>query len=154
MEPEPTFLEIARILRARGIFAVIDCDWPPTIHPDLEQAYDECMNRAKIAEAKYGVSKGVRRWSKDQHLSRIQRSGLFGFTKEIFCHSVENGDARRLVGLVKSQGTVASLVKHGLSEEEIGISDLTQVADRILGDRTLSWFWSYRIRIGVKQTSK
>jgi len=150
MEPEPTFLEIARILRARGVFAAIDCDWPPTIHPDLEQAFDGCMTRAEIAEAAYGVSKGVRRWSKDQHLSRIQGSGLFGFTKEIFCHSVENGDARRLVGLVKSQGTVASLLKHGLSEEEIGISDLRRAAERILGDRTLSWFWSYRIQIGVK----
>ena len=31
------------------------------------------------------------------------------------------------VGLVKSQGTVASLLKHDLSEEEIGISDLHQV---------------------------
>jgi hypothetical protein len=61
------------------------------------------MTRAEIAEAKYGVSKGVRRWNKDRHLSRIQGSGLFGFTKEIFCHGVENGDARRLVGLVKSQ---------------------------------------------------
>ena len=108
------------------------------------------MTRAEIAEAEYGVSKGVRRWSKDQHLSRIQGSGLFGFTKEIFCHSVENGDAQRLVGLVKSQGTVASLLKHGLSEEEIGISDLRRTAERILGDRTLSWFWSYRIQIGVK----
>jgi len=150
MEPEPTFLEISRILRAGGVFAAIDCDWPPTIHPDLEQAFNGCMTRAEIAEAEYGVSKGVRRWSKDQHLSRIQGSGLFGFTKEIFCHSVENGDAQRLVGLVKSQGTVASLLKHGLSEEEIGISDLRRAAERILGDRTLSWFWSYRIQIGVK----
>ena len=75
---------------------------------------------------------------------------MFGFTKEIFCHGVENGDARRLVGLVKSQGTVASLLKHGLSDKEIGILDLSRAAERILGDRTLSWYWSYRIRIGVK----
>ena len=46
------------------------------------------------------------------------------------------------MGLVKSQGTVASLLKHDLSEEEIGISDLHQVTERILGDRTVSWFWS------------
>jgi len=150
MEPEPTFLEIARILRAGGVFAVIDCDWPPTIHPDLEQAYNQCMTRAEVAEAKYLVSRGVRRWSKDQHLSRIRDSRLFSFTKEIVCHSVENGDARRLVGLAKSQGTVASLLKYGLSEDEIGISDLCQVAERTLGDRTVSWFWSYRIRIGIK----
>jgi len=75
---------------------------------------------------------------------------LFSFTKEIFCHSVEHGDARRLVGLAESQGTVASLLKHGLSEDEIGISDLREVARRILGDRTVAWFWSYRVRVGIK----
>ena len=150
MEPESTFSEIARILRGRGVFAAIDCDWPPTIHPDLERAYSECMTQSQIAEAKYRVSEDVRRWGKDQHLSRIRDSGLFSFTKEIFCHSVENGDARRLVGLAMSQGTVASLLKHGLSEDEIGISDLRQVAERILGDRVVAWFWSYRIRVGLK----
>ena len=150
MEPEPTFSEIARILRARGVFAAIDCDWPPTIHPDLEQAYSKCITQSEIAEAKYHVSKGVRRWSKDQHLARIRDSGLFSFTKEIFCHGIESGDARRLIGLAMSQGTVASLLKHGLSEDEIGISDLRQVAERILGDRMVSWFWSYRIRLGLK----
>jgi hypothetical protein len=41
-------------------------------------------------------------------------------------------------------------LRHFLSEEEIGISDLRRTAERILGDRTLSWFWSYRIQIGVK----
>jgi hypothetical protein len=146
----PTFSEVARILRARGVFAAIDCDWPPTIHPDLEQAYSECMTQSEIAEAKYRVSKGVRRWGKGQHLSRIRDSGLFSFTKEIFCHSVESGDARRLVGLAMSQGTVASLLKHGLSEDEIGISDLRRAAERILSDRMVSWFWSYRIRVGLK----
>ena len=108
------------------------------------------MTQSQIAEAKYRVSEDVRRWGKDQHLSRIRDSGLFRFTKEIFCHSVENGDARRLVGLAMSQGTVASLLKHGLSEDEIGISDLRQVAERILGDRVVAWFWSYRIRVGLK----
>jgi len=32
MEPEPTFAEIARILRPGGVFAAIDCDWPPVTH--------------------------------------------------------------------------------------------------------------------------
>jgi ubiquinone/menaquinone biosynthesis C-methylase UbiE len=151
MEPEPTFLEIARILRSGGIFAAIDCDWPPTFHPELEQAYAQCMTRAEVAEAKHRVSTGVRRWSKEGHLSRIQESRLFAHTKEIVCHSVENGDAKRLVGLAKSQGTVATLLKHGLSEDELGISDLRLVAEKTLGDRMVSWFWSYRIRVGLKQ---
>src|SRR5690606_15398774 len=31
MEPEPTFAEMARILRPGGVFAAFDCDWPPTM---------------------------------------------------------------------------------------------------------------------------
>ena len=32
MDPEPTFAEVARILRPGGIFAAVDCDWPPAMH--------------------------------------------------------------------------------------------------------------------------
>ena len=111
----------------------------------------ECTTRAEIAEAKYAVSTGVRRWSKDQHLSRMRDSGLFRLTKEIFCHSVENGDARRLVGLAKSQGTVASLLKHGLSEDEIGVSDLRQAAERILVHQVSDWCSGVAIKMGRRQ---
>ena len=31
MEPFGTFAEVARLLRPGGVFAAIDCDWPPTI---------------------------------------------------------------------------------------------------------------------------
>ena len=43
MEPEPTLAEMARILRPDGIFAAIDCDWPPTMHWQGEQAYLQLM---------------------------------------------------------------------------------------------------------------
>ncbi|HEY7626940.1 MAG TPA: class I SAM-dependent methyltransferase, partial [Ilumatobacteraceae bacterium] len=31
MEPVSTFTEAARILRPGGVFAAIDCDWPPSV---------------------------------------------------------------------------------------------------------------------------
>ena len=31
MEPTSTFAEVARILRSGGVFAAIDCDWPPSV---------------------------------------------------------------------------------------------------------------------------
>lgn len=31
MEPAGTFAEVARLLRTDGVFAAIDCDWPPTV---------------------------------------------------------------------------------------------------------------------------
>jgi len=150
MEPKSTFSEIARILCPRGVFAAIDCEWPPTIHPEIDKAYEECMRRAESLEKEYARAKSVRRWGKEGHFSRITESGLFGFAKEIYCHSVEEGDTQRLIGLIKSQSSVAELLKHGLTEEEIGLSALRGVADTHLAGRTIPWFWSYLIRIAVK----
>jgi len=150
MEPAPTFFEVARILRPRGIFAAIDCEWPPTIHPEIDEAYDATLRRAETREKAHARSKGVRRWEKDGHLSRIKESGLFSFTKEIYCHAIEEGGTDRLIGLIKSQSPVAELLKRGLSEAEIGLSDLRKSAAAILSGNSLPWFWSYRIRLAVK----
>jgi ubiquinone/menaquinone biosynthesis C-methylase UbiE len=39
MNPDSTLPEIARILRPGGVFAAIDCDWPPSILPEVELTY-------------------------------------------------------------------------------------------------------------------
>ena len=31
MDPDSTFVEVARLLRPGGVFAAIDCDWPPSV---------------------------------------------------------------------------------------------------------------------------
>ena len=42
MEPAPTFGEVARLLRPGGVFAAIDCDWPPVVGDAVvEQAWDD-----------------------------------------------------------------------------------------------------------------
>ena len=53
-------------------------------------------------------------------------------------------------GLVLSQGDIAMLLKHGIGEDEIGITALRETASRVLGDSIVPWFWSYRLRLGVK----
>lgn len=65
-------------------------------------------------------------------------------------HHVEQGDAERLVGLALSQGSVATLLKRGLSEAEIGVHALRAAAERAWGHRAVPWYWSYRVRLGVK----
>ncbi len=48
MEPTSTFAEVARLLRPGGVFAAIDCDWPPSVgHAQAEQAWHTA--RATIA---------------------------------------------------------------------------------------------------------
>jgi SAM-dependent methyltransferase len=150
MEPEPTFAEAARILRPGGVFAAYDCDWPPTLHPDAEAAYDALMDQVHAIEAEQGILSEVKRWAKHEHLGRIQASGHFRYVKELLLHNREMGDARRLVGLASSQGSVAGLLKRGFSEAEIGLEALRAAAGRALGDRTIPWYFSYRVRVGVK----
>jgi SAM-dependent methyltransferase len=150
MEPESTFREAARILRPGGVFAAIDCDWPPTL-PDwrAEEAYRLFTRGARELENEHGVSKGLQRWGKEGHLQRMQSSGRFRHTKEVLVHSREMGGADRLVGLALSFGGVESLLKSGLTESQIGMDALRAAAREYLGDGERPWFFSYRLRLGV-----
>lgn len=150
MEPASTFAEVARLLRPGGIFAAYDCDWPPTCDWEAEQAYHTCLDRVRVLEATHGVARGVRHWDKQQHGENMRASGQFRYIKEIALHQTELGNAARLVGIARSQGQVATLLKHGLSEDEIGITALHAAAQRALGDAEAPWYWTYRVRIGVK----
>jgi len=150
MEPVSTFTEIARILRPGGVFAAYDYDWPPTIDWGIEQAHRTFTARIRFAEHAQGFSKNVPFWEKHQHLSRMRASGLFRASKEIVMHNVEQGGAERLVGLELSQGGVATLVKSGMSENEIGVTALRESAHRLLGDAIVPWYFSYRVRLGVR----
>lgn len=149
MEPAPTFAEIARILRPGGVFAAYDCDWPPTFDWRAELAYRACMDQAVAAGQARGLSRDVHAWDKSQHLERMRASGHFGFTKEILLHHVEQGGAERLVGLALSQGQIATLLKAGATEEQIGIAGLRAAARAALGDAIVPWYFGYRVRLGI-----
>ncbi len=150
MEPEPTLAEVARILRQGGVFAAIDCDWPPTIHWEAEAAYMACMEQVRTINRERGLAQEVKAWPKHEHLARMRASGHFRYVREVTLHSVETGNAERLVGLALSQGHVATPLKHDVSEDEVGITRLREVAQRVLGDDPQPWYFSYRVRIGVR----
>jgi len=150
MEPNATFAEVARILRDNGVFAAYDCDWPPTLNAEAEQAYNACRAKAEALERSRRLAPEVHQWNKGGHLERIRQSGRFRYVKEVVLHHVESGGAERLVGLALSQGEIATLLKHGIGEDEIGITALREAARHALGDAVVPWFWSYRLRIGVK----
>ena len=65
-------------------------------------------------------------------------------------HHVEQGNAERLVGLGLSQGRIQTLLRHGVREDEFGLDELREVAQRTLGEALYPWYWSYRIRLGIK----
>jgi SAM-dependent methyltransferase len=56
MEPVSTFTEVARLLRPGGVFAAIDCDWPPSVGDHMaEQAWEECRQQIRVFETRLAV---------------------------------------------------------------------------------------------------
>ena len=47
MEPEPMLAEVARVLRPGGVFAAYDYDLPPAVHPGVDAAFDEFLERGR-----------------------------------------------------------------------------------------------------------
>lgn len=150
MEPTSTFAEVARILRPGGIFAAYDCDWPPVVRWEVDAAYAACQEQANAAEHEHAIASHIHRWRKEEHLGRIAASGRFRFVSELAVHQREDGDVERLLGVMRSQGGIANLLGHGLTEAEIGLVTLREVAERVLGTTSWPWYWTYRVRMGVR----
>ena len=55
MEPDATFAEVGRILRPGGVFAAIDCDWPPSVgSARAERAWHRARSTIARYEARLG----------------------------------------------------------------------------------------------------
>jgi SAM-dependent methyltransferase len=149
MDPEPVFAEAARILRPGGVFAAYDYDWPPTVDPELDEAYDAYQARRRQLRRQRGVQRGADRWEKRKHLERMRASTRFSYCREVVLHSFEDGDADRVVGFARSLGLPAADAQDAALEDELRVGELETVARRVLGDRTLPFLFGYRVRLGV-----
>jgi SAM-dependent methyltransferase len=148
MEPDPTFVEVARILRRGGVFAALDCDWPPSIgNARAEAAWQRCRAACRAAEAE--VEPGVRRWAKERHLERMTGSGAFTWTREVVLHTVERGDADRFVDLLRSQGDLQTVLKHGYTEEQLGVTAFRDECTAAVGTGPRDILFTYRVRLGI-----
>lgn len=152
MEPEPTFAEVERILKPGGLFAAYDYDWPPTIHWEVEQAYQEVIARFRKIRAERAIDHEVKSWSKDKHLTRMQESKHFRYVKELVVHHRAEGNAERFIGLTLSYGIARYLKQGYLTEQEVGLDHLRQIAHNVIGSTPIPWYFSYRVRIGIKPT--
>jgi SAM-dependent methyltransferase len=150
MEPAPTFAEAARILRPGGVFAAYDYDWPPVVEPELDEAYEEYQLRRAGFRCRHGIQRGGDRWPKHEHLERMRESGRFTYCREILLHSVEEGDAERVVGFTRSLGLPVVDMTYEGADDELGVNELEAVAQRVLGDRTVPFVFGYHVRVGVR----
>jgi hypothetical protein len=79
-----------------------------------------------------------------------EASGRFRFTREIVLHVTEEGSAERLMGMTMSFGPLAVLLAEGVSEEELALPKPREVASRVLGIESATFYFGYRVRIVVK----
>ena len=149
MDPQSTFAEAGRILRPGGVFASCDYDWPPVtgLWP-LDAAYLECDLLARRMERELNLSPGIQFHEKSGHLDRMQESGQFRWARELLLHHEDEGDAERLSGLLLSQGSVQTLLKAGVAEEELRIVTFRKAAAALMPVKK-GWLWCSRIRVGV-----
>jgi SAM-dependent methyltransferase len=149
MEPEPTFAEAARILRSGGIFAAYDYDWPPIVDPEVDEAFSAYQRRRGEARRLRGIERGGDVWPKEGHLERMRVSGRFRYCREVLLHSLEDGDADRIVGFARSLGLPVADLRDEELERELLIDELEAVAHRVLGERTVPFWFGYRVRVGI-----
>jgi ubiquinone/menaquinone biosynthesis C-methylase UbiE len=150
MEPTSTLAEIARILRPGGVFAAYDYDWPPALDWQLERVYQEVDERFdKLAEER-GLDQNLQRWSKEQHLDRMRASGCFRFTRELLLHHIEQGDATRFIDMVMTNTYGHQFKLNTITEAEVGFEQLRLAARRYIGSEPIPWYFSYKVRLGVK----
>lgn len=150
MEPQATLAETARILRPGGIFAAYDCDWPPVMGWQAELAYCEFQEHARELEQQHGILDEVPRWPKEGHLESIRKSGHFRYHREIVFYNTESGTEERLLELARSQGGVASLLKRGFTEEQVGLERLRKAIAGAFSEMGATWYFCYRLRMGIR----
>jgi ubiquinone/menaquinone biosynthesis C-methylase UbiE len=147
MEPTATLAEIARILRPGGLFAAYDYDSPPTIHWELDRLAQEGTLRLVELMRERGLAQNFKIWPKNKSLDPLRESGHFRFTREVVLHSIEQGDAARFLEMMQSS---AFSGQFQFTEQEVGLNRLRQAALRYIGSEPIPWYWSYRVRIGIK----
>lgn len=147
MEPTATLAEIARILRPGGLFAAYDYDAPPAIHWQLDQLAQEGTLRLMALVRERGLAQSLKIWPKNKSLDPLRESGHFRFTREVLLHSVEQGNATRFLEMMQSS---AFSGQFPFTEQEVGFDRLRQAALQYIGSEPIPWYFSYRVRIGIK----
>ena len=151
MEPVATLNEVNRILTTSGVFATVDCDWPPVSDWRIEDAYTRLFQKVHHIENSHPIIKNnFVRYDKKRHLSNIQNSNHFSYAREIVFSNQEHCTADRLISLTKSQGSLQEILKNDPDLIADDVLKFEQLVLDILGDKEISIYFSYRMRIGVK----
>jgi len=150
MEPEPTFAEVARILRPGGVFAAYEYRSCITQSAEANTAFEAAHERKGRLREELGLDAGHARWPFGRE--SFAEFGRFRHVWETVLHGVEQVDAERLVGFFLSEGSTTTLLASGfaagITEEQVGIDALRAAASSGLGDDPSPWHLGYRLVLG------
>ena len=151
MEPAATLQEVDRILKPGGVFATVDCDWPPVCGLRAEMAYAELFRKVKNIESNIPqVRTTFHRWEKAEHLRNIKESGIFRYCREIVFAHTESCDAARFIAIALSQGGLQTILKISPDLIREDLDRFRDAAAAAFGEGTRDIRFCYRMRVGVK----
>ena len=151
MEPYSTLMEVNRILKPNGVFAAIDCDWPPVCDWRAEKEYNEFRAAAQKIEKEHADTReNYQRWDKKEHLAHIKNSGYFRYSREIVLFNREKANAERFIGIALSQSGVQAVLKTYPARMGEKLEVFEKRVREIFGDREFYIGFCYRMRIGIK----
>ncbi|MDE6764012.1 MAG: class I SAM-dependent methyltransferase [Oscillospiraceae bacterium] len=151
MEPTSTLKEVNRILKDGGVFATIDCDWPPVVKWEAEKAYMQLYSKVLEIESQIpDIKDSFIRYSKNKHLENIIKSGYFTYAREILFCSMEECTTERFFNIILSQGSTQAILKKypELIKNELDI--FYDNIDSCFDKEPFDIEFCYRMRIGVK----
>ena len=151
MEPAPTLDEAARLLADGGVFAAVDCDWPPVCGWPVEKAYDALFEEVRKAERRHPeIAEGFRKWEKSGHLANIRSSGHFRYAREIVFANEESCDAERMIALARSQGGLQGILTARPELIAEALEAFERAVREYFAGKSLAVGFCYRMRVGVK----
>ncbi len=151
MEPVSTLKEVDRVLKPGGIFATVDCDWPPKTKWQAEKAYMDLYNEAKQIEASNpAIKDSFVRYDKAKHLSNMEKSGYFRYCREVLFANTEPCTVQRFINILLSQGSLQAILKVDPQRIAEDIKRYEDTVRDIFGDEEFYIDFFYRMRVGVK----
>ena len=84
------------------------------------------MNASMSLLQERGLAQNLQSWSKDTHLDRMRESAHFRFTREVFLHHIEQGDAARFMEMMLTNAFSHQFKLKTITEQEIGFDRLSR----------------------------
>lgn len=151
MEPVVTLKEVNRILRTGGVFATIDCDWPPVSLWQAEKAYMALYHKIlELERNTKDISRTFVRYSKDNHLNNIRNSGYFRYAREILFSNTEKCTAERFINIILSQGSLQTILKRSPELIKDDVDTFVNTIQILFDKKEFDIDFCYRMRIGIK----